>query len=67
MGTLPCVLRSAFAKAAADMSTYRPCRSFSVGGQAQHEGSLSAIGVCAIGNLIILSLPKDARCRCNDK
>ena len=66
-GTPPCALRSAFAKAPADMSTYRPRRSFSVDGQAQYKGSLSAIGVCAIGNLLILSHSKDARRRCNDK
>jgi hypothetical protein len=32
--------------------------------QAQHEGSLTAIGACAIPDLLILSLSNDARCRC---
>jgi hypothetical protein len=66
MGTLPCVLRSAYAEATADTNEKRTRRSFSEGGQAQHEGSLSAMGVCAIKNLLILSLSKDARCGYND-
>ncbi len=55
------MLRSAFAKAPADMSAQLIRRNFSVGGQARHEGYLVAINADAGTNLLILSLTKDLR------
>jgi hypothetical protein len=54
------VLRSAVANASADKSRAKTRRSFSVGGQAQHEDSLIAIDASAGWNFLILSLSKDA-------
>jgi hypothetical protein len=62
MGVPWCVLGSAYAKASADKNFQLTRRSLGVGGQAQHEGSLDSISVCATANLLILSLSKDAQC-----
>src|SRR5438067_1511972 len=51
-------------EASADKYDAATRRSFSAGGQAQHEELFFAINAGAIVNLLILSLSKDTHCRC---
>jgi hypothetical protein len=64
LGSAKWVLRSAFAKASADVMSCKTRRSFSKAGQAQHGEVFCSISADAIPDLLILSLSKDRKWLC---